>query len=64
MHKRGLVINQFVYLVFLIYLNLLNYYEKLDETIDILLGYFMLVCCVGLIILAFVRLYYEFKYGE
>jgi len=62
-HTVTLFINQGVYIVFLIAINLINLVNSLDEIFVLILGYFITGCCGMLMILTGVRLYYELRYG-
>jgi hypothetical protein len=63
-HTVTLLINQIVYLVFLFFINLINFVKEMDETLIMILGYFITGCCGILMIFTVLRLYYELKYGE
>jgi hypothetical protein len=63
-HTVSLLFNNTVLLVFLFVVNLINYVDGLDSLIILVLGYFVTVCCLFQILLTFVRLYYELRYGR
>jgi amino acid transporter len=63
-HSITLLINQCVYLVFLIFINLINFVKGIDEILVLMMGYFITGCCGVLVLLTAVRLYYELRYGE
>ena len=63
-HSFTLIFNQLIYLGFLIVINLINYLEKLNEMVILMLAYFVCFCCACSIIMTGVRLYYELRYGE
>lgn len=56
--------NQILYLVDLIVINMLNLLPHVDEFIIIGLGYLIIGSIGILILLTVVRLYYEIRYGE
>ena len=64
MHKRGLIISQIVYFIFLIFVNLINFMTEISEFMVVLLGFGMMVIIALLIGFTIVRLYYEIQYGE
>jgi signal transduction histidine kinase len=63
-HTVSLLFNNAVLLVFLFVVNLINYVDGLDSLVILVLGYFVTVCCFFQILLTFVRLYYELRYGR
>ena len=63
-HTITLLINQCVYIVFLTFINLINMVEEMNETLVIMMGYFISGCCGFLMVLTAIRLYYELRYGE
>ena len=63
-HTVSLLANNAVFLVFLMVINLINYVNDLDSLIVLMLAYFVTGCCVCQIVLTFVRLYYELRYGR
>ncbi len=63
-HSFTLYINQLLYFCFLVVINLINFLDTLEEFILLCLGYGITGWVGILIILTFVRLYYEIRYGE
>jgi hypothetical protein len=63
-HSITLILNHVVYIVFLVVVNLINLVNEIDESLVLMLGFFIPGCCALLIILSVVRLYYELRYGE
>jgi hypothetical protein len=63
-HTVTLTINQCVFIVFLVFINLINFNKDMDELLIIILGYFMTGLCGLLMTLTAVRLYYELRFGE
>ena len=55
-HTVTLLINQTVYIVFLVAINLINLVDSIDETLVLILGYFITGCC-GLLIVLTVNLF-------
>jgi len=63
-HTIGMMLNNAIYLVFLIIINFINYFDEINQTLMILLGYGMSTCCGISIIITIIRLYYELRYGR
>ena len=63
-HTITLLINQCLYIVFLVVVNFINLIKDMDELLIIMLGYFLTGCCGLLVLLTFIRLYFELRYGE
>ena len=63
-HTIGMVINNAIYLTFLIVVNFINYLDSIHHDISLLLGYTMLGLCCLSIIFSIIRLYYELRYGR
>lgn len=63
-HTVGLMFNNFVYLVYLVIINVINYSEDIHNDVTLGLGYTVIVCCFISVIITLVRLYYELKYGK
>jgi hypothetical protein len=63
-HAVALYLNQALYFVFLVFINLINFVPDIDEFICLCMGYFVSGMVWLLIILTLVRLYYEIRYGE
>lgn len=56
--------NQTLYGVFLIVINLINLVGHLDEAMILYIGYAITGWVAFLIFMTFIRLYYEIRYGE
>jgi hypothetical protein len=63
-HSIGLFTCLVLYGLFLLFINVINFVDKVDEISVLIMGYFMLGGCALIIVLAIVRLYYEYRYGE
>jgi hypothetical protein len=63
-HTVGIMFNNFLYLIFLITINFINYSEDIHPDATLGLGYATIVCCFLSILITLVRLYYELKYGK
>jgi hypothetical protein len=63
-HTFSLFANQSLYLVFLLFINLINLTESIDDYYILILGYTVVGFVYSAILLAVVRFYYEIKYGE
>jgi hypothetical protein len=63
-HTIGMLINNSIYLAFLVIINLINYLDKLEPKIAIFFGYGMIAFCVASIVVTVIRLYYELRYGR
>ena len=63
-HAFTLYMNQVLYGVFLIVINFINLLSQLNELIILYIGYAITVWVAFLILMTFVRLYYEIRYGE
>lgn len=63
-HKISLFVNNSIVLVFLIGINFVNYISDLNELIILILAIFINAGSFLSVGLAFVRLYYELKYGR
>lgn len=62
-HAFVLYMNQILYGVFLIVINLINLVDHLDEVMILYIGYGLTGWIAILILLTFIRLYYEIRYG-
>lgn len=58
MHSIGLILNQIVYLIFLAFVNLINFADEFEEIYVLGLGYIILALCVVLLVLTIFRIYY------
>ncbi len=63
-HTVTLFINNGMIMVFLIVINLINYVKDLDEIFVLTLGFFLTGGSGLSLTLAFVRLYYDLRYGR
>lgn len=63
-HTVGMMFNNFVYFLFLIIINVINYSEDIHPDATLALGYTIIFCCFISIVITLVRLYYELKYGK
>ena len=63
-HSIALGLNQIVYFVFLVLLNLINFIDQINDFIILCLGFFVVGCCYLLILMTIIRLYYQIRYGE
>ena len=62
-HKYGLFLCQFTYLLFLIVINFINFVGIKVELISLVIVYLIFGLCVFIIVFTVVRLYYEYRYG-
>ncbi len=53
-----------MYLVFLAFINLINFTSSINDLLILILGYFVVACAYSLIILVIVRYYYEIRFGS
>lgn len=63
-HAIALYLNQILYTIFLVFINLINFIGSISDFIILCAGYFVVGGSYLLILLTFVRLYYEIRYGE
>lgn len=68
-HTIGLQLCQICYLIFLLYINAINYSyllsgQELDEMVTVGMGYVVLGMGTLIGLTGCVRLYYEYRYGE
>lgn len=63
-HTIGMLINNAIYLVFLVLINFINYMTKMQPAIAMFFGYAMIAFCLASIIVTIIRLYYELRYGR
>lgn len=63
-HAFVLYMNQALYGAFLIVINLINFLSPVNELLILYIGYAITGWVSILIVLTFVRLYYEIRYGE
>jgi len=63
-HKYGLFVCQFTYLIFILAINYINFFPKIDEIYSLIFMYGILFACFAIIMLTFIRLYYQCRYGE
>jgi hypothetical protein len=63
-HTIGMLLNNFIYLVFLIIINFINYMQKMQPAIAMFFGYAMIAFCFVSIVITIIRLYYELRYGR
>ncbi len=63
-HAFALYMNQLLYFCFLVVINLINLVDSLDGFVMLCVGYAITGWVGILLILSFVRLYYEIRYGE
>ncbi len=63
-HAFTLYMNQLLYFCFLVVINLINLVDSLDGFVMLCVGYAITGWVGILLILSFVRLYYEIRYGE
>jgi hypothetical protein len=52
-----------MYLVFLLFINLINLNDAIDDFYILILGYFVVGCAYFVILLSFIRFYFEIRYG-
>jgi hypothetical protein len=63
-HTVGLFTCQAVYGLFLVFINLVNFLDEMDDIGVLLIAYLILGCSGFIIVFKIMRLYYEYKYGE
>lgn len=64
-HTYGLYLNQLIYLLFLLYVNLVNFIgDAFPQVLSLIIVYFILATCFVLMAFTITRLYYEYRYGE
>jgi len=57
-HSVGMWINQFILLIVLVFVNLVNYLGNIDEILVLVLGFFIVAISGIVVVLGGVRLYY------
>ena len=62
-HTIGLFTCQIVFTVFIIFINIINFSSSIDELVILVLAYFILGCCLVIIVFTAIRLYYEYRFG-
>lgn len=63
-HKYGLFACQFTYLIFILVINYINFFPQINEIYSLIIVFAILFACFAIIILTFIRLYYQCRYGD